>query len=76
MKERGSTARPMVASVIDGKTMAKRLRADVKKRVKTLVADCGITPGLAVISVGDDPASKIYLRNKLNGLADVGMRAF
>ena len=66
----------MVASIIDGKTMAKRLRADVKKRVKTLVADSGIIPGLAIISVGDDPASKIYLRNKLNGLADVGMRAF
>ena len=66
----------MVASVIDGKTMAKRLRADVKKRVKTLVADSGIIPGLAVISIGDDPASQIYLRNKLNGLTDVGMRGF
>jgi len=76
LAERGSTARPMVATVIDGKTMAKRLRADVKKRVTTLVADSGIIPGLAVISVGDDPASQIYLRNKLNGLADVGMRAF
>ena len=56
----------MVATVIDGKTMAKRLRADVKKRVTTLVADSGIIPGLAVISVGDDPASQIYV-NSIGG---------
>ena len=65
----------MVASVIDGKVIAKRLRADVKKRVAALTSDTGLIPGLAVISVGDDPASEIYLRNKLNGLAEVGMRS-
>ena len=65
----------MVASVIDGKAIAKRLRADVKKRVAVLTSDTGLIPGLAVISVGDDPASEIYLRNKLNGLAEVGMRS-
>ncbi len=65
----------MVASVIDGKAIAKRLRADVKKRVAALTSDTGLIPGLAVISVGDDPASEIYLRNKLNGLAEVGMRS-
>ena len=65
----------MVASVIDGKVIAKRLRADVKKRVAVLKSDTGLIPGLAVISVGDDPASEIYLRNKLNGLAEVGMRS-
>ena len=65
----------MVASVIDGKVIAKRLRADVKKRVAVLTSDTGLIPGLAVISVGDDPASEIYLRNKLNGLAEVGMRS-
>ena len=65
----------MVASVIDGKAIAKRLRADVKKRVAALTSDTGLIPGLAVISVGDDPASEIYLRNKLNSLAEVGMRS-
>ena len=65
----------MVASVIDGKAIAKRLRADVKKRVAALTSETGLIPGLAVISVGDDPASEIYLRNKLNGLAEVGMRS-
>ena len=65
----------MVASIIDGKALAKRLRDDVKNRVAGLKADTGIIPGLAIISVGDDPASEIYLRNKLNGLAEVGMGA-
>ena len=65
----------MVASVINGKAIAKRIRADVKKRVAALTSDTGLIPGLAVISVGDDPASEIYLRNKLNGLAEVGMRS-
>ena len=65
----------MVASVIDGKAIAKRLRADVKKRVAALTSETGLIPGLAVISVGDDPASEIYLRNKLNGLAEVGMHS-
>ena len=65
----------MVASIIDGKALAKRLRDDVKNRVAGLKADTGIIPGLAIISVGDDPASEIYLRNKLNALAEVGMDA-
>ncbi len=62
-------------SVIDGTAIEKRLRADEKKRVAALTSDTGLIPGLAVISVGDDPASEIYLRNKLNGLAEVGMRS-
>lgn len=65
----------MVASVIDGSAIARRLRADVKKRVAALMSETALIPGLAVISVGDDPASQIYLRNKLNGLAEVGMRS-
>ena len=63
----------MVASVIDGKTMAQRLRADVKKRVKTLVADSGIIPGLAIISVGDDPASQIYVSDEVRTAKKVGL---
>ena len=66
----------MAASVIDGKAIAQRLREDVKKSVATMFDVCGVIPGLAVISVGDDPASQIYLRNKLKGLAEVGMRGF
>ena len=66
----------MVASVIDGIAISKRLRTAVKARVEAFHNEHGLIPGLAVISVGDDPASGIYLRNKLRGLAEVGLRSF
>ena len=65
----------MVASVIDGTAIAERLRAAVKGRVEAFHNEHGFIPCLAVISVGDDPASRIYLRNKLSGLAEVGLRS-
>ena len=53
----------MTARAIDGKAIAQRLRAELAVRVARL-RDAGIVPGLAVVIVGDDPASKVYVRNK------------
>ena len=57
----------MAAEIIDGRQMAADVRADVAEGVKALVAEKGVTPGLAAVLAGDDPASAIYVRNK--GLA-------
>ena len=63
------------ATIIDGKAVAERVRASVTRRTAALKAEFGITPGLAVVLVGDDPASQIYVRNKTKRAADVGMKA-
>lgn len=52
------------ATLIDGKAFSERLRAQVAVEVAALKADHGITPGLAVVLVGEDPASEVYVRNK------------
>ena len=62
----------MSAEILSGKTMSESLRAEIASRVSAL-KERGITPGLAVILVGNDPASEIYVRNKGNGCAEVGM---
>ena len=62
----------MSAEILSGKVMSETLRAEIKTRVDAL-KEKGITPGLAVILVGNDPASEIYVRNKGNGCAEVGM---
>ena len=60
--------------IIDGIALSARLRADVAARVLALKAR-GVTPGLAVILVGEDPASAVYVRNKVKGCADTGVRS-
>lgn len=60
--------------IIDGLALSAQLRANVAKRVLALQAR-GITPGLAVILVGEDPASAIYVRNKVKGCIDTGVRS-
>lgn len=62
----------MAAEILSGKEMSENLRKEIAERVARL-KERGITPGLAVILVGDDPASEIYVRNKGNGCAEVGM---
>ena len=64
----------MTAQLIDGVALSARLRADVATRVMALKAR-GITPGLAVILVGDDPASAVYVRNKVKACADTGVHS-
>lgn len=64
----------MTAKVIDGNAVAKHVRSQWKGRVNALKVR-GVVPGLAVILVGDDPASKIYVRNKVKACTDVGLRS-
>ncbi|PPR30825.1 MAG: Bifunctional protein FolD protein [Alphaproteobacteria bacterium MarineAlpha9_Bin6] len=61
------------ARLIDGKTFAARLRRTVADAVTWLGTEHNLVPGLAVVLVGDDPASQIYTRNKIKQTADVGM---
>ncbi len=62
----------MTAQILDGKIMSARIREDVARRT-ALLKEKGITPGLAVILVGNDPASEIYVRNKGKGCVETGM---
>jgi methylenetetrahydrofolate dehydrogenase (NADP+) / methenyltetrahydrofolate cyclohydrolase len=66
----------MTARIIDGKATAEALRQDVAKAVATLKADHAITPGLAVVLVGEDPASAVYVRNKGRQTLEAGMNSF
>ena len=66
----------MTAQLIDGKAIAAALRADIAQRVATLKAARGITPGLAVVLAGDDPASQVYVRNKGTQTREAGMASF
>ena len=64
----------MTAQLIDGVALSTRLRADVAARALAL-GTRGVTPGLAVILVGEDPASAVYVRNKIKACADTGVRS-
>jgi methylenetetrahydrofolate dehydrogenase (NADP+)/methenyltetrahydrofolate cyclohydrolase len=64
----------MTAQLIDGNALSRQLRADVAARVTALKAK-GITPGLAVVLVGDNPASQVYVRNKVKACEDTGMHS-
>lgn len=62
----------MAAAILDGKIMSADIKAEIAEKVKML-KEKGITPGLAVILVGNDPASEIYVRNKQTGCEETGM---
>ena len=66
----------MTATVIDGKAFAAKVRAQVQAQVTLLKEVQGITPGLAVVLVGEDPASQVYVRNKHASTVEVGMASF
>ena len=66
----------MTATVIDGKAFAARIRGQVADHVARLKADHGLTPGLAVVLVGEDPASQVYVRSKGKMTVEVGMASF
>ena len=61
-----------MAEIISGKAISAATRADIAKQVEELKAK-GVTPGLAVIIVGDDPASRVYVNNKKKACAELGM---
>jgi methylenetetrahydrofolate dehydrogenase (NADP+)/methenyltetrahydrofolate cyclohydrolase len=65
----------MAAKVIDGQALAARLRAQMAEKVTKLVAETGVRPGLAVVLVGEDPASQTYVRNKGIACREAGFTA-
>jgi methylenetetrahydrofolate dehydrogenase (NADP+) / methenyltetrahydrofolate cyclohydrolase len=66
----------MSASIIDGKAVGARVRADVARDVESFVAEHGRSPGLATILVGDDPASAVYVNGKQKACAEAGIQGF
>jgi methylenetetrahydrofolate dehydrogenase (NADP+)/methenyltetrahydrofolate cyclohydrolase len=65
----------MTARIIDGKAVARHLRGEYRARVEALAAGHGLRPGLAVILVGENPASQLYVSNKVRACEDVGIRS-
>lgn len=65
---------PTLAQTIDGNALAAQLRADVSARTQALKAK-GVAPGLAVVLVGDNPASQVYVRNKVKACSDSGLHS-
>ena len=65
----------MSAQVIDGKAFAAKVRSQVSEHVKLLKVEHGIVPGLAVVLVGEDPASQVYVRSKGKQTIEVGMHS-
>ena len=66
----------MAAQIIDGKAFASTVRKKVAENVSSLKAVHDITPGLAVVLVGSDPASQVYVRSKGKQTVEVGMNSF
>ncbi len=61
-----------MAHIIDGKAISAQVRAEIAEKTQKLMAERGITPGLAVVIVGEDPASQVYVRNKRRACTEVG----
>src|SRR5438874_9371693 len=64
----------MAARILDGKSLAAQVRTAVKREVEAL-AQRGIRPGLAVLLAGDNPASRVYVRNKVRACEETGVRS-
>lgn len=65
----------MSAHIIDGKALAEKLRAKIADEVSTFTVETGVTPHLAAVLVGEDPASAVYVRNKERACAKVGIKS-
>ena len=63
----------MPAHLIDGKAIGAVVRAEIKKRAETFIGSTGITPCLVTVLVGEDPASRVYVRNKGKACSEAGM---
>ena len=66
----------MVAQILDGKLFSKKLRDQVAKHVTVLEKEHKVTPGLAVVLVGEDPASQVYVRSKGKQTIEAGMKSY
>lgn len=64
-----------MTTILNGKELSKTLRAEIAQRVSDFIQQTGVTPCLAAILVGDDPASQVYVRNKEKACAAVGMKS-
>ena len=62
-----------MAEIIDGKKVSEHIRSQIAEGVEKLKQETGITPGLAAVLVGDDPASEIYVRNKRRACSNTGI---
>ena len=65
-----------MAIIIDGKLVSNTIREEMRDEVSSLKTEFGITPGLAVVFVGDDPASAVYVKNKHKACLDVGIESY
>ena len=65
-----------MAVIIDGKAVAKEVQQQIKEKIEGLQRRWGMMPGLAVVLVGDDPGSHIYVRNKEKACKEVGIKSF
>jgi methylenetetrahydrofolate dehydrogenase (NADP+)/methenyltetrahydrofolate cyclohydrolase len=65
-----------MAKILDGKALAKKIKAELQEKVKSLEPKIGRSPGLAVLMVGDNPASAVYVRNKEKAAAQVGITSY
>lgn len=67
---------PQIAQILDGKALAQKIQVQLKERVRTLQAQIGRPPGLAVLMVGNDPASAAYVRGKERACMKVGIASY
>ena len=65
-----------MTQILDGKTLAKNIRLELKNEVEILKRKTNKTPGLAIVLVGEDPASKIYVSSKIKGCKEIGIESF
>jgi len=65
-----------VATIIDGKAFSAKLRAEIARKVELVKQQHSVTPGLAVVLVGEDPASQVYVRSKGKQTAEAGMNSY
>ncbi|MDP8243018.1 MAG: bifunctional methylenetetrahydrofolate dehydrogenase/methenyltetrahydrofolate cyclohydrolase FolD [Candidatus Hinthialibacter antarcticus] len=65
----------MTATILDGKALAKTIRGELKGQVDQFKQEFGIQPGLSVVLVGEDPASQVYVRNKVKACQEAGMNS-
>lgn len=64
----------MAAQILDGKHLAREIRAEIAREAAELTSKTGVVPGLTVVLVGEDPASHVYVRNKEKAVTEAGMR--
>jgi methylenetetrahydrofolate dehydrogenase (NADP+)/methenyltetrahydrofolate cyclohydrolase len=75
ISEAGRKALFVTAKIIDGKAAAARIRADLAAQTATFVRETGVTPHLAAVLVGEDPASAVYVRNKRRACEEAGIKS-